>query len=282
MSKPGTVSVVVPVLNAADSIASCIDSLLSQDYQPPPQVIVVDNGSNDQTPEILRDYADRIDVLQQPKPGSSAARNLGAAKASGDYIAFIDADCIACSNWVAELVVPLADPNVGATGGQILSIEPDNPVSLYGETIYDHSIAINQRYPYIITSNCACRRQLLIDLSGLDENLLYGHDVDLGWRIHLRYAEAAVVYHHNRRTLSQLFGQGIEHGFHSVRIRKLHRSYLRQQNSRIFGWQATGLWAFLVSADNKKQAGAFYGVLFGIGKKIGQIIGSLRFGFYGL
>ena len=94
------ISIVLPVYNAQEYIRKCIDSILKQSY-PDWELIIVDNGSEDDSFQICHEYAkeeERIFVLHQYRnQGVSAARNLALEKATGDYITFLDAD-----DWVAD------------------------------------------------------------------------------------------------------------------------------------------------------------------------------------
>ena len=86
-------SVVMPVYNRAKYLRQAIDSVLSQtftDYE----LIAVDDGSTDDSPEILKSYGNRITVVRQPNQGPEVARNTGAALAQGEYLAFLDSDDI--------------------------------------------------------------------------------------------------------------------------------------------------------------------------------------------
>jgi glycosyltransferase involved in cell wall biosynthesis len=86
-----TVSVIIPTYNHAAFLAEALESVLAQ-TRTPLEVIVVDDGSTDETAEVLRNYQRRIRVLSQPNRGVAAARNAGAAVASGELLAFLDAD----------------------------------------------------------------------------------------------------------------------------------------------------------------------------------------------
>jgi glycosyltransferase involved in cell wall biosynthesis len=85
------VSVVIPTYNRAHTVGRAVESVLLQSHRPL-EVIVVDDGSTDNTLEILESYGDRIKVLRQPNGGPSAARNEGVAQAKGEIIAFLDSD----------------------------------------------------------------------------------------------------------------------------------------------------------------------------------------------
>ena len=91
MIKTFTISVIIPTYNRAHCVSEAIDSVLAQD-PPADEVIVIDDGSTDSTPEVLAGYGDRITVVQQPNAGAGAARTAGLRHASGDWITFLDSD----------------------------------------------------------------------------------------------------------------------------------------------------------------------------------------------
>src|SRR5947199_8414115 len=83
----------MPAYNYARYLREAIDSALGQTCAPL-EVIVVDDGSTDETPEVLSSYGDRIRVIRQQNQGVAVARNAGIAAAGGDYLAFLDSDDI--------------------------------------------------------------------------------------------------------------------------------------------------------------------------------------------
>ena len=165
------VTVIVPVLNGKDTIELCIQSLLQ--LQPPAggvELIVVDNGSTDGTIEILSRYESRLKVLEQSKPGVSAARNLGIQHARADRVAFIDSDCIAEPDWLRDIILPLEDLRVGVAGGAIRAQQPCNWIQNFGERIHDHQRAIEgEDPPYVIGMNWASRRAVLLEVGLFDD-----------------------------------------------------------------------------------------------------------------
>lgn len=90
MSTPPLVSVIIPAFNAANSLAMALDSAMAQSV--PLEVIVIDDGSTDQTLVTARSYGETITLVEQPNQGQGAARNAGLSIASGEYVAFLDAD----------------------------------------------------------------------------------------------------------------------------------------------------------------------------------------------
>lgn len=88
---PGSVSCVIPVFNGARWLRDTLDGILEQTHQPL-ELILVDDGSTDDTPKVAAGYGDRIRYVRQTNAGPAAARNRGISEAAGDLIAFGDAD----------------------------------------------------------------------------------------------------------------------------------------------------------------------------------------------
>src|SRR5690349_17486601 len=95
------VSVVIPAFNSAATIEGCLAALAEQTVMPG-EVIVVDDGSTDDTPEIARRMG--AEVITQERGGAGAARNRGAKAARGEVLLFTDADCAPVGDWVERLV----------------------------------------------------------------------------------------------------------------------------------------------------------------------------------
>lgn len=86
------ISVIIPVYNGALLINRCLNSVFDQESFPNLEVIVIDDGSTDNSIEIVRNYPKRVQLLQQKNQGPAAARNRGIEAAAGKYLAFLDAD----------------------------------------------------------------------------------------------------------------------------------------------------------------------------------------------
>ncbi len=111
-------SIVVPFRNAERFLEGCIRSLLRQNYPDDHyEILLVDNASSDRSVELARQHA-AVRLLHQPQIGSYAARNLGLEHATGEIIAFIDADCEADPGWLSALERALRDPEIGVVLGR--------------------------------------------------------------------------------------------------------------------------------------------------------------------
>jgi glycosyltransferase involved in cell wall biosynthesis len=108
--KHNRISVVMPVYNGAKYLKEAVESILNQ-YFKPYEIIVVDDGSTDATEEICKDFGDQIRYFKQEHQGSGAARNLGVSKATGNYLAFLDADDLWIPIWLRDGIAALAKPN---------------------------------------------------------------------------------------------------------------------------------------------------------------------------
>lgn len=119
------ISVIIPVHNAAPYIAECLDSILSQsmtDWE----ALCVDDGSTDESLNVLRAYASkdsRIRVISQAQGGVSAARNVGLDRASGEFVAFVDADDYLPAGSLAARVEAIGDAELAVCGITLLEEE---------------------------------------------------------------------------------------------------------------------------------------------------------------
>lgn len=287
MSDAPTATVILAVYNARATIDACVDSLLALRYPADRlELRIVDNGSTDGTAAALERYGERIVLEHERKRGASAARNAGLAGARGEVVAFTDADCVVDPDWLARLVGGLRDPQVGIAGGAILACDPANPVQRYGETIHDHRKSIEVfRPPYAMTGNWASPRELLLRLGGFDERFLRGQDVDLSYRIvqagyALAFVPDAIVRHHNESSMAGLMREGFTHGFHSVLARKRHERFLHELGHRRVdrGAYARIGARLLEWGRGRDDPQALYDAAFNAAKKVGKLLGSVRYG----
>lgn len=184
-----TVSVIIPTYNRASWICEAVDSVLSQTVSPL-EVIVIDDGSNDDTPERLRIYENRITVLTQTNKGVSAARNAGIKVARGRYIALLDSDDFWEKDKLAfqlDFFRKNPDALICQTGEiWIRNGKRVNPMAKHKKLsgmIFEPSL----RLCLVSPSAVMIKRELLDSVGLFDESLPACEDYDLWLRIACRY-----------------------------------------------------------------------------------------------
>lgn len=201
------VSVIMPVLNEAQRVSACLDAIAGQDEAPPFEVIIVDNGSRDATPDLVRAHPIGARLEREPARGPYAARNTGIAAARGEIVAFTDADCLPEPRWLAEGVAAI-DAGADLAGGRIVQRASANPTvwERYDRATYlDQDLYIRVE-GFAATANLFVRAAVFRDLGGFVPQLTASGDVELGQRATragyvLAYAPEARVLHHPRATL---------------------------------------------------------------------------------
>lgn len=191
MTQP-LISVVIPNYNYGRYLGGAIESVLAQSY-PTTEVVVVDDGSTDQSREVLRRYEGRIRWVRQERLGVSAARNRGAQESRGELIAFLDADD-AWSPQKLERQVSrlLADPDLGLVhcgevvtdaSGAVLAVRVEG-----GEGWVAHELLRYQRVVVVAPGSTALvPRRVFEAIGGFDPRLSTFADWDFSYRIASRY-----------------------------------------------------------------------------------------------
>ncbi|HWJ71809.1 MAG TPA: glycosyltransferase [Kaistia sp.] len=182
-------SVIVPVWNSPDLIAKCLTALEDQSFpRDRYEVIVVDNGSTDQTAEVIARFPG-VTMLSERKPGSYAARNRGLAEARGEFVAFTDADCIPHRDWLtaADEAIGL-EPGKAIYGGRmtLFASDEDSPVCRAYEEIFSFDQRKYLATGHCVTANWVSPLSLIRDLGGFDAKLKSGGDFDMSGRISRR------------------------------------------------------------------------------------------------
>ena len=192
-----TFSVLIPCYQAADTVGSAVASVLSQ-TSAPHEVIVCDDGSRDALHEALAPYLDQIVVLHQENRGVAAARNLGLANASGEFVAVCDADDIYLPTMLEELsALATARSDLDILCSDAL-LEVDGEVLGPGRPDPATFITDDQRLGIIrenfVPGRSAFRRGLLLKAGGYDESLNCAEDWDCWIRLILAGATAGMVH----------------------------------------------------------------------------------------
>lgn len=203
----GFVSIIVPAYNAAATIGACVEALSQQDYPGPYEIIVVDDGSGDDTAAIARQAG--ATVITTPRGRPASARNTGIRAARGDIICFTDADCIPHADWLRCITEPLSDPSVAGCKG-IYATRQRSLVARFVQLEYEDKYDYMRPQPaidFIDTYSCAYRRTVLLANGGFDERFHFAEDQELSFRLaghgyRMVFQESAVVDHHHVATMA--------------------------------------------------------------------------------
>jgi glycosyltransferase involved in cell wall biosynthesis len=197
MQPPPRVSVIIPAFNAAGCVRRAVDSVLGQSFQDF-ELLVVDDGSTDDTRAVLAEYGNRLRLLAKENGGPAAARNHGLQNACGEYVAFLDAD----DCWITEKLqrqVELLDTRLEVgfcstatqvvdSAGQPVGDWPCRPdAGPLPDILFLHGTVISGS-----TSGVLARRQLIEAIGGFDPALRGFEDPDLWIRLAARTEYACI------------------------------------------------------------------------------------------
>ncbi|WP_159872747.1 glycosyltransferase family 2 protein [Novosphingobium sp. 9U] len=208
------VSVIVPVWNNAAQLLRCIRALQDQEYpQHLYEVVVVDNGSTDDTAVRARETGVR--VLEQPKPGSYAARNLAIAETHSQFLAFTDSDCVPDSRWLSTAMARAErESRLGVVAGRIVLFDDDADGSSWARS-YEALVAFPQHQASegtCATANWLSPRSAIVEAGGFDETVKSGGDHHMGIRLRnsglkLVYEPDMIVHHPTRASFDALLAK---------------------------------------------------------------------------
>jgi GT2 family glycosyltransferase len=217
------VSIIVLTYNGRHLLKECLDSILDQTYRNA-EVIVVDNGSSDGSPEFLKaQYGGRAKlILHHENLGFAEGNNLGIAAAGGEFVALLNNDAVADSRWLEELMTAVSGsgPEVGMWASKILFHDNRDVIDTAGHLIYRDGLnrgrgknepdngQYDRQEEVFFPSGCAAlyAKKMLAVVGGFDPDFFaYGDDTDLGIKARLAgwtclYVPTAVVFHRSSAT----------------------------------------------------------------------------------
>jgi glycosyltransferase involved in cell wall biosynthesis len=206
------ISVIIPVWNSPSLIRECLEALEAQTYpRDAYEVLVVDNGSTDATPDVVREMP-IASLLIEPSPGSYSARNLGISGARGTYVAFTDADCLPDPDWLeAGARAAQAHPSAAVLAGKIdlYRIGDGRTACENYERLFAFNQAVNVRNGVAVTANWMSPVETIVAAGSFNSALKSGGDYDLSSRLSraggkIVYVEDMRVRHPVRGSFSEL------------------------------------------------------------------------------
>ncbi len=265
------ITVVIPHLNQPMNLARCLASLAENTRQPN-EIIVVDNGS-----DVLPEVPDHVILIEEKTPGPGPARNAGVAKAKGNVLAFLDADCLARFDWLEEAERGIVRADILGGDMRIGYVDPLRLTMTEAyESVYSFRI---QRYiaeeNFAATANLVVRREIL-EAVGPFGGLHMAEDRDWGQRAvamgyEITYAPRMRVYHPARRTFPELYLKW---------DRQLAHDYgeIRDGSGRVRWWLKTAAMGLSPLIEMSRIAGSRR--IKGLGPRLKAFVGLCRIRLY--
>ncbi len=232
------VSIVVPAYNEGRVIIPCIESILASPY-PNKEIILVNDGSTDDTLAYMRRFSDRENVIIVDKPngGKASALNAGLARARGEFIFCVDADGIFTADTIPAMLRAFDSPYVGAVCGSDAPINLNRPQTHLaaiqthvGTGFVRRALSLIGCLPVVSGNIGAFRRSALARTGGFRSGLL-GEDLELTWRMHragydVRFAPDALVLAEVPSTVRGLWKQRVRWARGFLQTAWLHRDMI--------------------------------------------------------
>jgi GT2 family glycosyltransferase len=208
-------SIIIPTFNRRRQLRACLQALAVQDYPRDRfEVVVVDDGSVPSSQRVIDAHRDLIDLtfLTQAHAGPAAARNMGAARARGEFLAFTDDDCTADPRWLRSLADALSQRPDCMVGGRTVNALVDNPYATASQLLvsylYDYYNRVPRGAQLFTANNLAVAAEHYRTIGGFDATYPRAGAEDRDfcdrWRDHgykMIYVPEAVVHHGHRLTL---------------------------------------------------------------------------------
>jgi GT2 family glycosyltransferase len=174
------VSVIIPVRNGAGTLAACLDAVAAQQDAPAFEVIVVDNTSVDGSRALAAAHGAVTIVVDEARVSSYAARDAGIEAATGEVLAFTDADCVPEPRWLAEGLAALSRAGAGLAGGDVVPIVDTRPNAWerYDRAVYLRQGEAVEHDHYAATANLFVQRSVIDSVGSFDASLLSGGDYE--------------------------------------------------------------------------------------------------------
>ena len=280
---PIELSVVIPAFNASSTIGAQLEALVAQTWPADWEVVVADNGSTDDTREIVSTIAaskSRVRLVDAAAtPGPSAARNRGVAAARGRSIAFCDADDVVSPGWLAAIGESLRDHSAVTGPQEIGLLNPTWLWGVYGTRQASELQMFEGIFPFGPTANLGVRRDLFIGMGGFDESLHVGEDLDLCLRlwardVSLEFVPSAGVHYRYREEARARWRQAYLYGRSAPAVAARLAALGAATPSH---WAGAKRWVWLVRRlpSLRTRAGRARWLVVA-GTSVGRILGSVQ------
>lgn len=217
-------SVIIPTYNRPQQLTTCLAAVAGLEYPRDRfEVIVVDDGGEAALNEVVAKFNDRLNLtlLRQENAGPATARNIGAKKAQGRFLAFTDDDCLPSPGWLQAYAEQFAKTPKVVLGGRVLALRPENLYAHASQLIFDMVFEKYEMNPHQIhffgAGNFAIPADLFHRAGGFDSGFKISEDREFCDRcllqgLQLVYVSGAIVYHGHDLNLSGFWRQYFNYG----------------------------------------------------------------------
>lgn len=206
------ISVIIPAYNEENSIGECLESLKNQSLRDF-EVIIVDDGSKDQTPKIINEYSSRdkrFKMILGEHKGAGYSRNLGAKSANGDILVFVDADMTFDKNYLKFLIAPIISgkSSIGTEERFQKANNLEKPISRFWGAYVSGDRRSHSSKGIVFR---AIKKKKFFELGMFDPSLGYADDQTflIKYKLVPDLADNAICYHKNPESLKEVFSQSI-------------------------------------------------------------------------
>jgi glycosyltransferase involved in cell wall biosynthesis len=288
-------SVIIPCFNAASTITAQLEALATQQWSEPWEIIISDNGSTDDSMEIVKRYKKRIPNLRivdaSARRGQPYALNVGAQASVSESMAFCDADDEVATGWVAAIGGALSKYDFVACRMDIDKLNP-SWVLKSRQSPQQNDVQKYLYPPYLMHAGggtLGFKKWVWEAVGGFDETFPLLHDTDFCWKaqkkgIKLIFVPEAVIHIKFRDTLSGIFTQAKNYAEYNVKIYKKYIAMdmpLINRKMALFS-NITFFWQFLRSIHSirNKESLAYWAWQFGW--RLGRLKGSIKYRVFSL
>ena len=269
-----SIAIIIPVRNSEATLPFLLDALQKQTVSPK-KIIFVDNRSEDNSVKLIEDFKNRykgeVLILAEDKKGPSAVRNKGISHADTDFIAFFDSDIIPNDDWIKNASAFFSEhPECDLLHGNVNGYPPEGIIFRF-QTFYRHDMQEGYAEKeedifwqgFFIFLNALCRRSALRKIGSLNEDYLFGEDIDFhlralrgGSRVYLNHS-GAKAYHYEKYTYPRFIASRCAYRYGLAKIMKRYFSgmfVIRKRNGAavrklgfITAWIGDLLWLVFIA-----------------------------------
>jgi cellulose synthase/poly-beta-1,6-N-acetylglucosamine synthase-like glycosyltransferase len=232
------ISVIIPTRNEK-TIEENLESLLNQNYSGRYEIIVVDDGSTDDTRERIKKFK-KVKLIEQKHKGPAAARNLGVKNSKGDIVLFLDSDAVPDKNWLKHMISPFKDKKIVGVSGTYRTLNKNSLIARFAGYEIDErhdKLSKEKTIDFIGSFSAGYRKNVFLEFGGFDESFSMpsGEDPELSFKISnaglkMVFQPKAFVYHKHPDTIWRYLKQKFWRGYWRVLLYKKHINKLMKHS----------------------------------------------------